>query len=287
MPMPHASASHELTPDERRLVREAIAEDLGAGDITTSATIDEALRAEGTFRAKSPLVLAGSPYARAVFDEVDATCAWTQLLQDGARAETGDALARVEGPMRSLLAAERLALNLLQHLSGVATATAAFVGAVAGTQARITDTRKTIPLWRRAQKYAVVCGGGVNHRFGLFDAVLIKDNHIDANDDLGETVRRAVATAAGAPVIVEIRRIDEIDAAIDEGATRLLLDNMTPDELAACVRLVNGRAVTEASGNVTLSNVRAVAGSGVDLISVGALTHSVRAADINFKIVRA
>lgn len=283
--MPHELQSHELTPDERRRIREAIAEDLGTGDITTTSTIDAELLAVGTFRAKAPLVVAGSPYARAVFEEIGGECAWTQLVPDGGRAAAGNELARAEGPMRSLLAAERLALNLLQHLSGIATATAAYVNAVAGTRARITDTRKTIPLWRKAQKYAVVCGGGVNHRFGLFDAVLIKDNHIDAVGDIGRAVLRA--SVAAAPAIVEIRRLDEIDPAIDAGATRLLLDNMTPDELAACVRHVNGRVLTEASGNVTLATVRSVAQSGVDLISIGALTHSVVAADINFKIVRA
>ncbi|MCC6160543.1 MAG: carboxylating nicotinate-nucleotide diphosphorylase [Deltaproteobacteria bacterium] len=283
----HELRLHELTPDERRRIREAIAEDLGTGDITTTSTIEAGLRAVGTFRAKTPLVVAGSPYARAVFEEIGGECAWTQLVPDGGRAATGDEFARAEGPMRALLAAERLALNLLQHLSGIATATAAYVNAVAGTRARITDTRKTIPLWRNAQKYAVACGGGVNHRFGLFDAVLIKDNHLDAVGDIGRAVSRASVAAAGAPVIVEIRRLDEIDPAIDAGATRLLLDNMTPDELAACVRRVDGRVLTEASGNVTLANVRSVARSGVDLISIGALTHSVVAADINFKIVRA
>ncbi len=277
---------HELTPDDRARIRDAIAEDLGRGDVTSERTIDSGIRGEGIFRAKSPLVLAGSPYARAVFEEIDGRCAWAQRLPDGGHAATGEELARVRGPMRSLLAAERLALNLLQHLSGVATATATFVDAVAGTSARITDTRKTIPLWRRAQKYAVICGGGVNHRFGLFDAVLIKDNHIDACGDISTAVRRAVDSLGSVSIIVEIRTLDEIDPAIGAGATRLLLDNMTPDRLAECVRRVNGRAITEASGNVTLANVRAVAESGVDLISIGALTHSVSAADINFKIVR-
>ncbi|MCL4235252.1 MAG: carboxylating nicotinate-nucleotide diphosphorylase [Deltaproteobacteria bacterium] len=278
--------SHELSHDERRRIREAIAEDLGSGDITSNSTIDYDIRAAGTFRAKTSLILAGLPYARAVFEEIGDVCVWTQVVPDGGRAESGDALARAEGPMRALLAAERLALNLLQHLSGVATATAAFVDAVAGTRARITDTRKTIPLWRRAQKYAVTCGGGVNHRFGLHDAVLVKDNHIDACGNIATAVSRASQASPSAPVIVEIRVIDEIEPAIAAGATRLLLDNMTPDDLAECVRRVNGRVLTEASGNVTLATARAIAESGVDLISIGVLTHSVVASDINFKIVR-
>ncbi|MCB9476536.1 MAG: carboxylating nicotinate-nucleotide diphosphorylase [Deltaproteobacteria bacterium] len=278
---------HELDAVERDLIGRALREDLGSGDVTTESTIPETAVGLGRIRAKESLILAGLPYAREVFAQVDPKLEFETLVSDGDALSPGDVAATVRGSLRSLLIGERLALNLMQHLSGVATTTRRFVDEVAGTGARVTDTRKTMPLWRRAQKYAVRCGGGVNHRMALYDAVLIKDNHVDAVGSLPEAVRRARGhVGPDLPIIVEIRDIAEIDGAVEAGATRLLLDNMTPDRLREAVAHVAGRAVTEASGGVELATVRAIAETGVDLISIGALTHSVIAADLNMKIER-
>ncbi len=276
---------HKLTDNELNLIRLAVDEDVGRGDITSEATIPGKLRGCGIIRAKESLVLAGLPYAKAVFHAVDPKIDFVELKKDGDRLEGGEAAARILGKMRSLLIGERLALNLLQRLCGVATMTARFVEQCEGYHARVCDTRKTTPLWRRAEKYAVTLGGGVNHRMGLYDVVLIKDNHIDANQSIAETVAKArFAQGDKAPVIVEIRKVEEIEPAIEAGATRLLLDNMSVESLKECVGIIGGRAESEASGSVSLQTVREIAATGVDYISVGALTHSVAAADLNFKI---
>ena len=276
---------HELSDFEYQLIRLALKEDLGSGDITSLATIGPEMTGAGFVRAKKPLILAGLPYAKAVFHQVDPSIEFKALKKDGERLESGEAAAEVGGNLRSLLTGERLALNLLQRLCGVATMTAQLVEQAKGYPARITDTRKTTPLWRRAEKYAVALGGGVNHRMGLYDAVLIKDNHIDANESAAAAVKKAREYCGdGVEIIVEIRNIREVDPAIEAGATRLLLDNMPADGLAECVQLINGRAQAEASGSVTLEKVRDIAATGVDFISVGALTHSPVAADLNFKI---
>lgn len=278
-------SNHSLSEFERWCVSKALEEDLGSGDVTSAATIPDRLLGVGRFRAKSDLVLCGLPYAHQVFVTLNVVEGWRAFREDGDRLKAGDIFAEITGPMRILLAGERLALNFLQQLGGVATLTAAFADRVGHTRARVTDTRKTVPLWRRAQKYAVRCGGGENHRTGLFDAVLIKDNHIDAVGGIAMAVEAAKRAAPpGAPIIAEVRRLDEIELAIAAGATRLLLDNMTADELRASVVQVAGRALTEASGGVSLEHVAKIAESGVDLISIGALTHSAPSADIHFKI---
>ncbi|MBZ0271324.1 carboxylating nicotinate-nucleotide diphosphorylase [bacterium] len=274
-----------ISDNERDLIGRALAEDIGAGDITSLATIDENRRGEGVLRARTSLVVAGLAYVRAAFEIADVRLVVFTHKTDGDRAHAGEAIATVTGPIRSLLAAERTALNLAQRLCGVAALTATFVEAVQGTRCRIIDTRKTTPLWRAAEKSAVLAGGGVNHRMGLFDVALVKDNHIDACGGVGDAVARVrAALGPDAPIIAEIRRADEIESAIAAGATRLLFDNMDPPSLGNAVRIVAGRVPTEASGGITLANVRAIAATGVDFASIGALTHSAPAADLNFKI---
>ncbi len=275
----------ELNDIEMELIRLALKEDLGSGDITSEATIPAHLDGVGFIRAKEPLILAGLPYAKAVFEAIDPGIEFAESSTDGDRLNAGDVAARVSGNLRFLLAGERLALNLLQRLSGIATLTARFAQQISDSSARITDTRKTTPLWRRAEKFAVKAGGGVNHRMGLHDAILIKDNHIDANESAALAVMKArQGCHSDVPIIVEIRKPEEVEPVLAAGATRLLLDNMSPEQLAQCVKIVSHRAITEASGSVTLEKIRKIAATGVDYISIGALTHSAAAADLNFKI---
>jgi nicotinate-nucleotide pyrophosphorylase (carboxylating) len=264
------------------VVRAALAEDLGrAGDVTAQACIAPDARLSAVFAARKPGVAAGLACARLAIAELDPDARFEPLAADGAALEAGDRLARVEANARALLSAERTALNLLGRLSGVATLTRAYVHAVAGTRARIVDTRKTTPGLRALEKYAVRCGGGVNHRFGLDDAILIKDNHIAACGSVGEAVRRAKAFAGHLmKVEVEVDGLDQLDEALEHGPDVVMLDNFSLDDLAQAVRRVQGRAVLEASGGVTLETVRAIAETGVDVISVGALTHSVSVLDI-------
>jgi nicotinate-nucleotide pyrophosphorylase (carboxylating) len=275
-----------LTPAEiQQAVRAALAEDIGSGDATTLATVPESVRAAGLLRAREPLVLAGLAFAVAASHELDATVESERFAQDGQRLAAGEAALRISGPARVLLTAERVALNFVQHLSGIATLTARFVAAVQGTGACVLDTRKTTPGWRRFEKYAVACGGGQNHRFGLFDQILIKDNHLVAlRDALPNPIAAAVQRARSAfprlKIEVEADTLEQVRQAADAGADLILLDNMDASELRAAVRLVAGRARTEASGGVNLETVRALAETGVDFISVGALTHSARAVDL-------
>ena len=269
-------------PVVARAVAEALAEDLGAGgDITTNATIPAETRASGRFATRAPGVIAGLDVARAAFHALDPTVAFEALVHDGDTVAAGTAIAQVSGSARALLSAERVALNFLGRMSGIATTTRRYVDAVAGTRARIVDTRKTTPLLRAFEKYAVRCGGGSNHRIGLFDAILIKDNHIVAAGGITAAVTRARAAAGHMVKLeVEVTNTAELEEALALGIDAVLLDNMTPAELAAAVRLVAGRLTTEASGGVNLDTVRSVAESGVDLISVGALTHSAPVLDI-------
>jgi len=275
-----------LPRDEiQRLVNAALAEDVGAGDATTLATVPESARACAAMTAREPLVVAGLDIAEAAFRALAADVRCDQLLTDAHRATEGQVLLRVEGPARAILTAERVALNFVQRLSGIATLTAEFVGAVAGTRARILDTRKTTPGWRVLEKYAVRCGGGQNHRFGLFDMVLIKDNHLAAvakekPNAIAAAVARARQRYPKLQIEVEADALEQVQQAADAGADIILLDNMTPAELRAAVEIVRGRAKTEASGGVNLASVRLIAETGVDFISVGALTHSARAMDI-------
>jgi len=269
----------------RRAVRVALEEDIGSGDVTTLATVPENATAGAAMVAREGLVLAGIGLAEAAFAELSPAVQTKRLLSDGERAAAGAKLLQVLGPARAILTAERAALNFVQRLSGIATLTADFVQAIKGTPAKILDTRKTTPGWRRLEKYAVRCGGGQNHRFGLFDMVLIKDNHLAAlrgemPNPITAAVQRARMRYPQLKVEVEAENLDQVEQAAAAGAEIILLDNMNPGQLRAAVKLVHGRAQTEASGGINLANVRAIAETGVDFISIGALTHSARAMDI-------
>ena len=267
-----------LTQAIDAFVRVALAEDMGeAGDITSLAVIPAGTRLRAAMVAREPLVVAGLAAAAAVFRTLDPEAAITVERADGDFAQAGDVLLTVDGDGRALLAAERSALNIVQHLSGIATLTRAYVDA-AGGHATVLDTRKTLPGLRVLEKYAVRMGGGANHRMGLFDAVLIKDNHVALAGGVGEAVRRA--KAAGHTVEVEVDRLDQIGAALEAGADRLLLDNMGLEDLRAAVAIVGGRVPLEASGGVRLDTVAAIAATGVDFVSVGRLTQSAPAVDI-------
>jgi nicotinate-nucleotide pyrophosphorylase (carboxylating) len=267
------------------MIRAALAEDIGPGDATTLATVPADAAASAVMVAREPLVVCGLPVAEAVFREVSAALNLVPAVKDGQRAAKGQALLHIQGPARAILTAERVALNFVQRLSGVATSTSRFVEAVAGTGAQILDTRKTTPGWRHLEKYAVQCGGGVNHRVGLFDRILIKDNHLAAlrgarPNAIEAAVRRARAQYPQLTVEVEADTQEQARQACQAGADVILLDNMSCQDLRAAVRLIDGRAKTEASGGANLATVRAIAETGVDYISVGALTHSAPAADI-------
>ncbi len=263
-------------------VRAALREDLGrAGDITSMATIPAEAQARAVIATRKPGVLAGLALAEAAFREIDPEVRFVATKPDGSTLAAGDVVARIEGSARALLAGERVALNFLCHLSGIATVTAALVAQVDGTRARICDTRKTLPGLRAFEKYAVRCGGGANHRFGLDDAILIKDNHIAATGGVGEAIRRARAHAGHlVKVEVEVDSLDQLRDAMAESPDAVLLDNMTPAMLRQAVELVAGRAITEASGGVTLDTVAAIAATGVDMISSGWITHSAPALDL-------
>lgn len=276
----------ELSPSEiRTAVKSALAEDIGRGDVTTLATVPKTLAFRAVLRAREPLVVAGLEFAKAAFLQLSSSVRVEYLVHDGTHVGRGDRLLRLTGPARAILTAERVALNYVQHLSGIATLTAQFVAALKGSRAQILDTRKTTPGWRRFEKYAVACGGGKNHRFGLFDLVLIKDNHLAAlqaekPNAVAAAIQRARKRYPRLKVEVEADTLEQAAQAVEAGADILLLDNMTPAQLRQAVKIAKGRAQTEASGGVRLDTVRAIADSGVDFISVGALTHSARAVDI-------
>jgi nicotinate-nucleotide pyrophosphorylase (carboxylating) len=265
-----------------------LAEDLGRGDITTQACVKRNANARGRFLAKEPMVVAGLEAAEAVFATLDSQQQLEAFVSDGEEVAAGKVIARTNGFADVLLAGERLALNLLQRLSGIATLTRSYVAAVEGTNAVIVDTRKTVPGLRMLEKYAVQAGGGRNHRFGLDDGVLIKDNHIALAGGVGAAVKRAKESVGHLHKIeVEVSMERDLREAVEEGADILLLDNLTPEETARLVRLVRENApgvLIESSGGITIENVRSYAEAGVDLVSVGALTHSARAMDISFKI---
>ena len=264
------------------VVRAALAEDLGrAGDITSAACIDADARIEARFVSRKAGVVAGVACARLAVAALDSTAVFETLQPDGALVRPGGAIARVMANARALLSAERVALNLLGRLSGVASLTRAYADAVAGTRAVITDTRKTTPGLRALEKYAVRCGGGVNHRFGLDDAILIKDNHVAACGGVAPAIRRAKAAAGHlVKVEAEVDSLDQLDEALAEGPDVIMLDNFSLADLRTAVARAAGRVTLEASGGVTLETVRAIAETGVDVISVGALTHSAPALDI-------
>jgi nicotinate-nucleotide pyrophosphorylase (carboxylating) len=267
----------------RSLIRAALAEDVGSGDITTEATVPAEAAARGILLAKSPLVVAGLDIAGAVFQMLDGTVTLTRRVNDGTQCEPGSVLAEVTGPARALLTGERVALNFVQRLSGIATLTRRFVR-VSDGRITILDTRKTTPTLRVLEKYAVRVGGGQNHRFGLYDAFLIKDNHVRLAGGIGPAIARARALKPDLPVEVEAQSLQEVDEALAAGVETLLVDNLPPEEVREAVRRTRGRARVEISGGVTLDRIEALASTGADCVSVGALTHSAPAADISFEI---
>jgi nicotinate-nucleotide pyrophosphorylase (carboxylating) len=277
-----------LTEAERQslgsTVAAALAEDIGNGDLT-AALIDEDEIVGATVVARESLVLAGHPWAAEVFYQLDERIQADWYIEDGQRAEADDVICKLVGPARAILTGERTALNFLQTLSATATVTAGYVAAVAGTRARVLDTRKTLPGLRQAQKYAVRCGGGENHRAGLYDAILIKENHIRSAGGITEALRRAQSSAGDALVEVEVESLDELREALDAGAGRILLDNFSLADLREAVAVNAGygyvAAELEASGNVGLDTIRDIAETGVDYISTGAITKNVRAIDLS------
>ena len=284
--MPHSKGMGQLTAAEiTRAVRLALAEDVGGGDATTQSTIPEAAQSRAVMRAREPLVVAGLIVAEVTFREPCPKMIIQSLVEDGQSVEAGEDLMHIEGPTRAILSAERVALNFAQRLSGIATLTAQFVAAVKGTSAKILDTRKTTPGLRYFEKYAVTCGGGQNHRIGLFDQVLIKDNHLAAlhgekPNAIAAAVNRARAQYPKLKVEVEADTLEQVEQAVTAGADIILLDNMTTGQMREAVAMAKGHSLTEASGGVNLKTVRAIAETGVDFISVGAITHSARAMDI-------
>jgi nicotinate-nucleotide pyrophosphorylase (carboxylating) len=265
-----------------RAVADALAEDLGlAGDMTTDATVAADAHADAVIASRQAGVIAGLDLAQEAFAAMDATVRFERVKADGDRVDKGDVVARIAGNARAILTGERVALNYLGRLSGIASLTRRYVDAIAGTKAAIADTRKTTPGLRAFEKYAVRCGGGQNHRTGLFDAILIKDNHIVAAGGVETAIARARAYAGHMVKIeVEVDTLDQLTLVLKHKIDAVLLDNMAPDTLAKAVKMVGGRVITEASGGVSLTTVRAIADSGVDLISVGALTHSASVLDL-------
>jgi nicotinate-nucleotide pyrophosphorylase (carboxylating) len=276
----------QLTAEEiQRLVRDALAEDIGSGDATTLATVPATARSRALMRTREPVVVAGLAFAEEAFQSLSPDVRVRLQARDGDALPARAVLLEAEGPSAALLSAERVALNFTQRLSGVATLTARFVERIQGTRARILDTRKTTPGWRRLEKYAVRCGGGVNHRLGLYDMVLIKDNHLAALRDeapnaIAAAVQRARAACPQLKVEVEADTLEQVRQAVEARADFVLLDNMSLDQLRQAVTLCAGRVLTEASGGVNLDTVRGIAETGVDFISVGALTHSARSVDL-------
>ncbi|HEU5463228.1 MAG TPA: carboxylating nicotinate-nucleotide diphosphorylase [Candidatus Binatia bacterium] len=274
-----------VSPQIERLIRDALDEDIGAGDLATMATISAQARGTGLFRAKKSGVVAGLVLLDRIFYFIDPKVEVRLLTHDGAEVVESSVVAEAVGPVRALLLAERTALNFLQRLSGNATLTRRYVDAVKDFPCKVLDTRKTTPGLRTLEKYAVRMGGGTNHRIGLYDAALVKDNHIEATGSIGEAVKAVRRHAPFmAKVEVEASTLQQVQEAIDAGADVIMLDNMSLAQMAEAVKLVNKRARVEASGGITLENIRAVAATGVDFISSGALTHSAPVVDFNMKI---
>ena len=269
------------SPEVEQLVRMALAEDIGTGDVTTLATVSPGRQATGVFRTKQRLTLAGIELLPLIYRLHGGPLVSLELLYaSGTPVEQRTTVAKVAGDARTLLECERVSLNFLQRLSGIATLTAAYVEKSRNTRCRVLDTRKTTPGWRKLEKMAVRAGGGVNHRLGLFDAILIKNNHLTAAGGIREAV--AAAQATGLDFEIEVRTIAEVDEALAAGASKLLLDNLTPEEARDWVMYIGGRATTELSGNITLETVGEYARTGANFVSSGALTHSVSAADLHF-----
>ena len=275
------------SPQLDRLIDLALEEDIGSGDVTTQALVPPELQGEAHIRAKATLVVAGLPVAARVFHKLDAKVVFAPAVDDGQEVAPGTVLARLTGPVAAILTGERVALNFLQRLSGIATFTRAMVARMAGFSAVLVDTRKTTPGWRALEKYAVSQGGGHNHRLGLYDAVLIKNNHLTAVGSIGEAVRLAKARANPLLKIeVEVTDLEGLEEALKAGADRILLDNMDDATLRQAVELTRGRALLEASGGMTKERLPQVAATGVNFISMGALTHSAPAVDIHLRLVK-
>jgi nicotinate-nucleotide pyrophosphorylase (carboxylating) len=276
-----------ITPHVDRLIDLALEEDIGPGDVTTQAVIDPDLQGEAHIRAKQTLVVAGLAVAARVFARLDAAVNFSAQTADGREAAPGTVLAVLTGPVAAILTGERVALNFLQRLSGIATFTRAMATQIAGSAAALVDTRKTTPGWRVMEKYAVRLGGGRNHRLGLFDGVLIKNNHLAATGSIREAVRRAKAAAHQLlKVEVEVTDLPGLEEALDAGADLVLLDNMDDATLKKAVELTRGRALLEASGGMTPERLPQAAATGVNLLSMGALTHSAPAVDIHLRLVK-
>ncbi len=268
-----------------KIISCALTEDVGSGDVTTNLIVPKNEKSRASFYAKENGVIAGLTVAKSVFTKLDKKSIWKNFVKEGDRVNAGTRIAEVTGSYRALLTGERTALNILQRLSGIATQTSEFVRLAEGTKVRVLDTRKTVPGLRALDKYAVKIGGGENHRFGLYDMVLIKDNHIKAAGGITSAVERIRKNLkAKIKIEVETSNLDEVCEAVNCNVDIIMLDNMTNDAMKEAVRIINGKIKVEASGNVTVNNFRQIAEIGVDYISIGALTHSVKALDINMKI---
>lgn len=277
--------SEELMQNITPLIEQALKEDIGSGDITTNALIPDEMFSTATMTAKAGGIVAGMEVAEAVFRLLSPQITWKPMVQDGDRIAKGDLLVEMSGPFRTLLTGERLALNFLQRMSGIATMTGLFVEQVAGFGTKILDTRKTVPGLRLLDKYAVKTGGGENHRIGLYDMVLIKDNHIKVAGGIKKAVEQIrLQVPAEMKIEVETTSIAEVEEALEMKADIIMLDNMSNETMKTCVGIINHRAKVEASGNMNLERVKEVAATGVDYISIGALTHSVTALDISMNI---
>jgi nicotinate-nucleotide pyrophosphorylase (carboxylating) len=271
-----------MHPEILDVIHRALEEDIGTGDVTSQACIPADRRASGTFLARAPLVLSGASLLEPIYAERGGIEELTIMHQDGDRIEEGTCIATVRGTARTLLECERVALNFLQRLSGVATLAHEFASVVKGTGCKVLDTRKTTPGLRRLEKAAAAAGGVTNHRMGLFDAILIKNNHIAAAGGVRQAIENA--RAPGLPIEIEVRERAELNEALASGATHLLLDNLSPQQAEEWIRIVNGRATVELSGGIDLDNVRGYAETGADFVSAGAITHSAKAVDISFRL---
>ncbi|MDA8482033.1 carboxylating nicotinate-nucleotide diphosphorylase [Pseudomonas resinovorans] len=273
----------DLTAEIEANVRTALQEDIGSGDITAQL-IPEDRQARATVITREAAIISGTAWVNEVFRQIDPRVKVEWQVQDGDRAEANQALFHLEGPARALLSGERSALNFLQCLSGVATRVSHYVELVKGTQVKLLDTRKTLPGLRLAQKYAVTCGGGHNHRIGLYDAFLIKENHIAASGGIAQAIDAAHRIAPGKPVEVEVESLDELQQALDAGADIIMLDELSLDDMRTAVTLTNGRAKLEASGGVNETTLRTIAETGVDYVSIGTLTKDVKAIDLSMRL---
>ncbi len=277
------AVSPELEREIARLVAEALAEDVGSGDATTASTLPENASCAATILSRKPGVISGLAVGEAVYAACEGELQTTRRVVDGDSVEAGAALLAINGAARAILVGERVALNFLGHMSGIATLTRAYVDAVRGTKATILDTRKTTPGLRQLEKYAVLCGGGTNHRMGLYDAILIKDNHLLLSGSIADAVARA-RTVSDLEITVEVENTEELEQALAAGADRILLDNMSPAELRDAVALAGGRVPLEASGGINLDTAAEIAAAGVDFLSVGSLTHSAPALDVSLDV---